>query len=93
MSSDPEIEQRWYWDHRTNKAYYPKSVDEDEGVVELVTAWHHEEVTDALEAGALTPVEELSEPYGNDVGFECFDSFRFSPVEDDPAVAEEADDD
>jgi hypothetical protein len=92
MTDGPDIEQRWYWDHRTNKAYYPKTIDEEEGVVELVTAWHHEEVTDALETGALTAVEELSEPYDAGVGFECFDSFRFDAVEDDPTVSEAVDD-
>jgi len=90
MSEDPDIEERWYWDHRTNKAYYPKRIDD--GTVELVTTWHHEELTDALETGALTPVEDLSEPYGKAVGFECFDSFRFGAVDEDPPLGE-ADDD
>jgi hypothetical protein len=79
----PHIERRWYWDHRTNKAYYPKRVDDEDGTVELVTVWHHGEVTDALETGALTPVEEVSDPADEDGGFGCFDSFRFPVGEDD----------
>jgi hypothetical protein len=89
MSEDPDIEQRWYWDHRTNKAYYPKQTDD--GTVELVTTWHREEVTDALETGALTPVEDLTLDYRSNVGFACFDSFRFDAVDADPPIEEDDD--
>ena len=86
MSEPSDLEKRWYWDHRTNKAYYPTEVDKEDGVVELVTAWHHEEVTDALETGALTPVEEVSDPEDGDIGSGVFDSFRFASVEETPEV-------
>jgi hypothetical protein len=92
MTDDPTIEQRWYWDRRTNKAYYPTHIDEEEGTVDLVTTWHHDEVLDALDANALTPVEDLPDQYDLDVGFACFDSFRFDAVDADPDMEASADD-
>jgi hypothetical protein len=80
MTENTEIERRWYWDRRTNKAYYPREIDEDEGVVEFVTAWHHEEVTDAIETGALSPIEEIQD-YRETTTFDLLDSFRLPDVE------------
>jgi hypothetical protein len=79
MTDATEIERRWYWDRRTNKAYYPRTIDEDEGFVEFVTAWHHEEVTDAIAADALSPVEEIEG--SRETTFDLVDSFRFPDVD------------
>jgi hypothetical protein len=88
MTEDPALERQWYWDRRTNKAYYPTEIDEEEGVVEFVTAWHHEEVTDAIEAGALSPLEEVQD-YRETTTLDLVDSFRLPEVE---ATATEEDD-
>jgi len=53
----PDIDRQWYWDRRSNKAYYP--VETDGETVELVSVWHHEEVEGALESGALVSADEI----------------------------------
>lgn len=67
---EEELDQ-WLWDRRTNKAYRP--VEADDGTVTLVSVWHRDEVADALEKGALEPLDEVS---GENIGFNHFDSFR-----------------
>lgn len=47
----------WYWDRRTRKALRPRQIDDN--TVEFMTVWHAEEVTDALDAGALVPLDEI----------------------------------
>lgn len=76
------VEDRWYWDRRTNKAYRP--VADDGETVTFVTMRHREEVADAIDRDALVPVEEfgLDEPV-----FELVDSFR---VPDDVPTPEDA---
>lgn len=64
---------RWYWDRRTQKALYPRRVDET--TVEFVTVWHAEEVTGAVESDALVPVEDLG-PDDSDRPLDVVDSFR-----------------
>ena len=76
----PEIEDRWYWDRRNNKAYYP--VDAGDETVEFRTVWHVEEVTDARESGALVPVDEIKN-HRAVTPFDLKASFRFRPEEDE----------
>lgn len=52
----PKLEQRWYWDRRNDKAYYPVKTEDD--TISFLSVWHDEEVEDAMSAGALTPMEE-----------------------------------
>lgn len=69
----PTLEQRWYWDRRNDKAYYPvKSTDD---TTSFLTVWHDEEVEDAIENGALDPLEEtgMDDP---ERPFGLKDSFR-----------------
>lgn len=66
-----DVEERWYWDQRTNKAYYP--VEGEDGRVVVLSAWHEEEVEGALDSGQWIPVEEVS---GENIGFDHFESFR-----------------
>jgi hypothetical protein len=73
MTEPPEIEDRWYWDRRTETALYPRRVDGD--TVEFVTVWHREEVEDATDAGALVPVEEIGLDR-TETTFDLLDSFR-----------------
>jgi hypothetical protein len=75
----PAIEDRWYWDRRTNKAYYPVAVDED--TVQFATVWHREEVEDALAADALATIEDVNVDR-TDTTFDLVDSFRMPPIED-----------
>jgi hypothetical protein len=70
-----ELEDRWYWDRRNSKAYYPTEVHED-GTVTFTTVWHPEEVADAMEGGALVPAEEVGLERVNTT-FDLLDSFRF----------------
>lgn len=79
-----DIEQRWYWDRRTEKAVYPVGTDED--TVTLVSIWHAEEVDDARSAGALVPIEEVSE-YREDTAMTVKQSFR-TPTDPRPDGAE-----
>lgn len=66
-------EERWYWDRRNRKAYYP--IERDDGTVTFATVWHEEEVTDALERGALVPLDEIGLDR-TDTTFDLLDSFR-----------------
>ena len=65
---DPD---RWYWDQRTQKALYPRHTGD---TVEFVTVWHAEEVTDALDGGALVPLEDAG--LSRDTTFDLLESFR-----------------
>jgi len=70
----PELDRQWYWDRRSNKAYYP--VEVEDGTVRLVSVWHRDEVEGALDAGALHPLDDLD--CGNvETMFDLVDSFRF----------------
>ena len=64
---------RWYWDRRTQKALYPRRVDGT--TVEFLTVWHAEEVTDAVESGAVVAVDDLG-PDDGDRPLDVVDSFR-----------------
>ncbi|WP_276256571.1 hypothetical protein [Halomontanus rarus] len=77
--TSPALEEQWYWDRRTNKAYYPVAVDGD--TVQLATVWHRDEIDGALEAGAWATVEELN-PGRTDTTFDLVDSFRMPPITD-----------
>lgn len=68
-----DIEERWYWDRRNRKAYYP--VDTDGETVTMVSVWHQEEVEDARAAEALEPLEAVSE-YRDETAMTITDSFR-----------------
>lgn len=70
---DTDIDARWYWDRRTNKAYYP--TETDEGTVRFVTVWHAAEVADARDRGALVPVEAVGLDR-TETTFDLLDSFR-----------------
>ncbi|MFB6217884.1 MAG: hypothetical protein ABEH77_01705 [Halobacteriaceae archaeon] len=74
MSED--LSEQWYWDRRTNKAYYPLRSDGD--TVELLTVWHRDEVADALAEGALTTVEDIGTTGPDRPGttFDLVESFR-----------------
>ena len=74
MSDSVDLESRWYWDRRTSSALYPRRTDD--GTVEFVTVWHAEEVADALDSGALVPVEDVTLDR-TDTPFDLLDSFRF----------------
>lgn len=89
MSEDsPPLEDQWYWDRRTNKAYYP--LRQDGGTVELLTVWHREEARDALAEDALTTVEEIGTtgPDAEGTTFDLVDSFR---VDDETVARYQAD--
>ena len=64
---------RWYWDRRTRKALYPRRTDDN--TVEFVTVWHAEEVSDALDDGALVPLEDVG-LNSTKTTFDLIDSFR-----------------
>jgi hypothetical protein len=74
MAETPDIERQWYWDRRTRTALYPRRTED--GTVEFVTVWHAEEVADAVEAGALVPVDEVALDR-TETTFDLLDSFRF----------------
>lgn len=67
------IDEQWYWDQRTEKAYYP--IEADDGTVRFVTVWHESEVTDARDRGALVPIEEIGLDR-TETTFDLLDSFR-----------------
>lgn len=79
-----EIEQRWYWDRRTRKAYYPVETDDD--TVAFVSVWHADEVDGAREHDALVPLEEVSD-YRDETAMTVKDSFR---TPEDPRLGEES---
>jgi hypothetical protein len=64
-------EDRWYWDRRSDKAYYPVGTDDDR--VALVSVWHRDEVEGAIDAGAFEGVDDVG---GDGIGFDFFESFR-----------------
>lgn len=68
-----EIESRWYWDRRTNKAYYPIVTEQD--TTTFVTTWHREEVEDALQSDVFVPVDEIGHER-TETTFDLIDSFR-----------------
>ena len=68
-----DIDTRWYWDRRTDTAYYPRATDD--GTVRFVTVWHEQEVADARERGALVPVEAVGLDR-TETTFDLLDSFR-----------------
>ena len=72
MTAD-DLEQRWYWDHRNRKAYYP--VERGDNTVTLATVWHEDELADALATGALEELGASCEESFTDV-FEFADTFR-----------------
>lgn len=71
-----DIEDQWYWDRRIDKAFYP--IESDDGTVTLLSVWHKEEVSGAIENGAFDPLEEVG---GENEGFDHFDSFRIADEE------------
>lgn len=74
-----DIEDRWYWDRRTNKAYRP--IERGDGTITFVTIRHEEEVADAIARDALVPVDE----FGLDESvFDLIDSFRVPPYVPSP---------
>jgi len=83
------LETQWYWDRRTNKAYYPLRADGD--TVEFLTVWHRDEVADALAEDALTTVDDIGQtgPDKSGTTFDLVDSFRI----DDEAVTRYTEDD
>lgn len=67
------LDDRWYWDRRTNKAYRP--IATDDGTVTLLTVWHEQEVEGARDGGALVPVEEIGLDR-TETTFDLLESFR-----------------
>lgn len=63
----------WYWDRRNRKAISPKRVEER--TVTFETVWHREEVADALEHGALVPLDDVGLDR-TETTFDLLDSFR-----------------
>jgi len=86
VTSMAELQDTWYWDWRIDKAFYPVSADEE--TVTLVSVWHRDEVSGAIEHGAFDPVEEVG---GENEGFDYFDSFRLPDAEDLPALEVDTD--
>ncbi|MEF8852893.1 MAG: hypothetical protein V5A44_05550 [Haloarculaceae archaeon] len=84
MADTSDVERQWYWDRRTRTALYPRRRADD--TVEFVTVWHAEEVADAVDGGALVPVDEVGLDR-TETTFDLIDSFRFpAGVEnEDPA--------
>lgn len=72
----------WYWDRRTRKALYPQEMGN--GTVRFVTVWHEEEASDALEGGALVPLDDVGLDR-TDTTFDLVDSFRTPDTVDDTA--------
>jgi len=68
-----ELDTQWYWDQRNRKAYYPVAADDD--TVTFVTRWHREEVADALDGGALGPLDAIGIDR-TDTTLDRIDSFR-----------------
>jgi hypothetical protein len=75
-----DFQKQWYWDKRSNKAYYPVEIAED--TVRLVSVWHRDEVEGAVDAEALQPIEDVNLDR-TDTGFDLIDSFRFPEDVDD----------
>jgi hypothetical protein len=81
MSGTDDLDPQWYWDRRTETAYYP--IDRDGEHVTFATVWHAEEVADARQAGALVPIEDLGSERTNPVRG-LLESFRLPEPEDLP---------
>lgn len=76
MTTEIDIESgEWYWDRRTDKAYY--AIEQDADTVRFLTVWHREEAADALSTGALEPLDSMNfdRPGGT---FALKESFRTS---------------
>jgi hypothetical protein len=73
-----DLEKQWYWDRRTNKAYYP--IEDGEDTVTFATVWHEDEVAGALDGGAVVPIEEIGLDRAEDRTFDLIDSFRTPAV-------------
>lgn len=76
MADESILESQWYWDRRNRKAYFP--LEKNDGAIQFVTIWHIEEVTDALEGGALVPIDEVGLDR-TDTTFSLLESFRIPP--------------
>jgi len=72
-----DVDDRWYWDRRIDKAYRPVATDGDR--VALVTLWHRDELEGAIDADALEDVDDVG---GDGVGFDYFESFRLPEGEE-----------
>lgn len=72
----------WYWDRRTDKAYYARETDDD--TVAFITVWHRDETADALDAGAVVPLRDMDFDRSGGT-FALKDSFR-TRLEDEPAA-------
>lgn len=78
-----DLEERWYWDRRIDKAYYP--VDTGDGTTTLLSVWHDEELGDALDRDALVTIAEFTEQRGT-TPFDLKESFRLpDPITGHPA--------
>lgn len=80
-----DIDAEWYWDRRTRKALSPRRIGED--TVAFVTVWHRDEVDDAMEHGALVPIEEVGLDR-TETTLDLIDSFRLQPDLQGEAPAE-----
>lgn len=78
-----KLEDRWYWDRRTNKAYYPIEIGED--TTTFITVWHREEIADALRSGVVSPIEEIGHER-TATTFDLIDSFRLPPDPDSTRI-------
>jgi hypothetical protein len=67
------IDSQWYWDRRTEKAYYP--IETDGETVRFVTVWHEQEVASARDCNALVPIEKIGLDR-TDTTFDLLNSFR-----------------
>lgn len=79
----------WYWDRRTRKALRPRQIDD--GTVEFTSVWHAEEVDDALDGGALVPLDEIHLDR-TETTFDLIDSFRLSDSGDGESNERQTDD-
>lgn len=71
----------WYWDRRTDKAYY--AVEEDGETVQFATVWHRHEAVNALDTGAVVPLEAMN--FDRTGGtFDLKDSFRIPAADELP---------
>jgi hypothetical protein len=82
-----DIERQWYWDRRSNKAYYPVAVDED--TVRLITVWHREEFEGAAESGAMGSIDDLAGIREYETTMDLIDSFRLPEDVGDGDTTEE----
>ena len=71
-----DILDQLYWDRRIDKAFYP--IENDDNTVTLLSVWHKDEVSGAIENDAFSPLDEVN---GENEGFDHFDSFRVPDTE------------